>query len=613
MMELTQPDCAKGIDSIMTDSTEHSTKSEIPESKSERFMEKYGFWLMICAIALVAAFVFKNYIIQHKLYLFSDNGQDSLVVFYPKWLEVSRYLREWGLPTWSFQTGMGQNIFPGDINDPFTLMLYMAGEHLAQAIIYVELIKLFAVGILFYLYLRTIGLQKYASTMGGLMMAFSGYMIVGSSGWYGHSALVVYGVLWLLSFEQLYVKKNILFFPLAVVLLSTSSIFYVYIFTVFLFVYALTRFFCDYAFTSNMTQAAKQHEVDDNTTNDRIENGGETTKSQTSVYRFTVLMLKLAGLGALGLAMNAVFIINPLITMLGSPRVGGDASYSNTLLSHRVFGLADPLEYLTGISRLFSVDILGTAEKFFSGDKFIQSYHGWGNHFEAPLFYCGLPALLLLPQIFSFIDKRRKIVLSIFFTSLAIILLFPYFRYALYLFSGNYYKGGLNFFIPAFTLWCAMWAMNELEMRGRVNLKLLTATLAGLLILLSHISFFSPISALMNKKIVFAAAILLILYTVDLFIMTKPNFRIFGKISFFILLALELSFFSNITINQRNAITIKDFTAKQGYNDYTKEAVEYIKSIDKSFYRIQKEYVGKPAVYINMNDSQLQNFYGTAK
>lgn len=599
----------------MSDSTQNSEKSEIPESKIEHFMEKYGFGLMICAIGVVVAFVFRDYIIQRKLYLFSDNGQDSLVVFYPKWLEVSRYLREWGLPSWSFQTGMGQDIFPGNVNDPFSLLLYLSGDYLARSIIYVELIKFFTVGILFYFYLRTIGLQKYASATGGLMMAFSGYMIVGSSGWYGHSSLVVYGVFWLLSFEQLYVKRNIFLFPLAVVLLSASSIFYVYIFTVFLVIYAMIRYFGDHSYTTDdippATISPIQEDAGENAINNPIKSGAGVIKAPTGIYGFVVLMLKLAGLGALGLAMNAIFIINPLITMLGSPRVGGDASYANKLLSHPVFSLADPLEYLTAASRLFSVDILGTAEKFFLGDKLIQSYHGWGNHFEAPLFYCTLPALLLLPQVFLFINKRRKIALSIFFALLGVVLIFPYFRYALYLFSGNYYKGGLNFFIPASILWCAMWAMNEIEIQARISIKLLTATLAGLLAMLFYLSFLSPISNRINENIAFEAATLLILYAVNLFLLTKPNSRVVGKISFFILLVLELLIFSNVTINQRNAMTIKDFTTKHGYNDYTKEAVEYIKSIDKNFYRIQKEYVGKPAVYINMNDSQIQDFYGT--
>jgi uncharacterized membrane protein YfhO len=93
--------------------------------------------------------------------------------------------------------------------------------------------------------------------------------------------------------------------------------------------------------------------------------------------------------------------------------------------------------------------------------------------------------------------------------------------------------------------------------------------------------------------------------------MSKAKTRAIGKTAFFILLLFELAWGANITVNHRNALTTEEFKSKQGYNDYTIEAVAYIKSIDKGFYRIQKEYVGKPAVYVNMNDSQLQNFYGT--
>lgn len=551
------------------------------EQKSfDPYWEKWGIGILLLVIITLCGFIFQDFIFQQKLYLFKDNGTDSLVVYLPRWMHLARYLRESGIPMWSFNCGMGQNIFPGQISNPFNLLLLLSGEQLPRCIIYVELIKFLATGIVSYLYFRTIKLNTFAAIIGSLMLVFCGYMMAGSSGWYKHSSLVFFGIFWLLAFEQLYQKKNLILFPLAVILISSSSLFYIYIFTFFLFLYTLLRFLTD--------------------------QGWEWQK-------LGKLLLKMAGLGALGLCMNAIFLVSPLIEMLKSPRVSGASNYFNKLATKPMFGLADPLEYLTILLRSFSTDIFGTGEKFFttvSGKTTLfEAYQGWHNHFEAPLFYCSIPALLLMPQLFAFLKKNQKKYYFGFLAIWVFLLAFPFFRYALYLFSGDYYKGGINFFIPVILVFMAMQALQFIDQEKKLNIPLLAGTAVVLLMLL-YLPSLTSYHKIIQSGIRLTATILILAYTGVIFLLSQDKYRNTGKIAFICLLAGELACFTNITINHRNALDDEEYTSKCGYNDYTVEALADLKANDQSFYRIQKDYVSVPTVYINLNDSQMQDFYG---
>lgn len=523
--------------------------------------------------------IFKDYILLKQLYLFMDCGMDSLATFYPKWVHVANYLRKTGIPMWSFNCGMGKDIFPGEINNPFSLILYASGNKLAESVIYVEILKFILTSITAYFYFRTINLSKYASTIGSLMLSFCGYMVAGSSGWYGHSTFVFYGVFWLFSFELLYKKNNIFIFPLAVFLMSSLNLFYIYIITVFLFTYASLRYF---------------------------------SEKGVDCLNFTKLMLKLTALGFLGLCMNAVFIFSPLLNMLTSPRVSGSSGYFHKLYSTPIFALASPMEYLTMIMRFFSTDILGSGDKYLmilNGKEQVCSvYKGWLNHFEDPLFYCSIPALLLAPQLFFILNTRKKKIYSLFLLLWILPLIFPFFRYALYLFSGNYYKGGLNFFIPAITVFIAVQSLNHIDVTGRLNRRALFIT-ATILILMILFPFLLLKNDILVSRICLYAISLILSYAILIFLMSKPKLHRTSKLLFLLLLIGELVAFSSTTVNKRTTISYKDFTSKQGFNDYTIDAIKYLKSKNNGFYRIQKNYLSIP--YVSFNDSEAQGFYGT--
>jgi uncharacterized membrane protein YfhO len=77
-----------------------------------------------------------------------------------------------------------------------------------------------------------------------------------------------------------------------------------------------------------------------------------------------------------------------------------------------------------------------------------------------------------------------------------------------------------------------------------------------------------------------------------------------------ILISIELVSFSNITVD-RPVIEGSEVKQKIGYNDYSVDAINYLKERDKSFYRVNKDYGSGPTPYESINDAQVQNYYGT--
>jgi uncharacterized membrane protein YfhO len=533
--------------------------------KIDSFFDKWSFGILCITLISIGFLVFKDYLLFKKLYLFKDIGSDTINLFYPHLLHISDYLRDEGIPRWSFNQGMGQNIFPAGIKDPFTLMLLALGrESLAYGIAYVEFLKVILAGIIFFYYLRLLSLTKYASLIGGLLFAFSGYMILGTGWWARHSLVVLHGAFLLFAFEKLYTRNSYTWFPLAVAIAADPWLFF---YAEFLLLYTLFRF------------------------------SNENRWDSKQFFRFT---FKLSALGLLGLAISSFFLVGDALLVLQSPRIGGQVSYTGSLSASPIFFLEKPLHYSTVIMRLFSNDLLGAG----------SAYQGWYTYLEAPAFYCGLVTLLLLPQIFPHLNKRKKIRYALFLSFWLLLIIFPHFRYAFYLYTGDYYKNGLSLFIPITLLLFSLQALSNLDSGFRLNVTLLLSTCAILIGALYYPFFLKPSPVDSNLRLITAS--LLVIYAIFFSLSKAKKYRPLFMLLIFIVVCFELTYFSSLTVNNRSAVTRVEQELKTCYNDFTVEAVKYLKSNDQSFYRINKDYTSGTAIHESLNDAKAQGYYGTS-
>lgn len=528
---------------------------------------------MLFTLMLMCLIVFWKFIFGFSVYLFKDVGSDTLNTFYPAFINITDTLWRGELPSWSFEQGLGQNVFPFSLSDPTTYALYILGsKNLIFGIAWLEMFKIICGGLLFFCFLRKLQLDNKAAYLGGLLYAFSGFMIIGS-GWYIFSTLGLYVALTLLSFEMLYLDKKYWLFPISVALLSAFNVVNLYTCSVFLFLYVLFRVSGDEA---------------------------------VNLKRLTRLLISMVLLGGVGILISSMFSLPNLMQMLNSPRVFGEASHANSLMAAPVFQLGSSSYLLSLLMRTFSNDLLGNG----------SAYTGWGNYPDAPLSYCGLITLFLVPQLFIFLNARQRMAYGALFGIFIFAEIFPWFRSGFWLFQGDYFRDFSLYAAIIFILFSSM-ALDRIIKGRKVNLYVLGVSLAVLLALLyfpyqldTRNDFglkFAVDNEIQNKVAVF-----LVILTSSLALFSVNKFKRYTPFLLIAVVALEAVNFTGHTVNKRDVLTTSELTKKAGYNDYSNEAIAFIKRQDQGLFRIEKNYWSTPAMHTSFNDSKVQHYFGSS-
>lgn len=546
--------------------TSRETRKSAPAVPGkELFPARYLPAVMFGAILLMVLIVFFDFITGARYYLFKDIGSDSLNGYYPYVVNTARYWVEEGFPRWSFAVGMGQSVFPGGFQDPYAFIINMFGpDGVAYGIIVSDVLKYLTTAMVFFLYLRVMNTGTVTSVVGSLLFTMSGFMVVAGS-WYTFSLEVVYMAFLLFAFEMLYRRNNLVLFPIAIALIGMYVPFDVFLYGLFLIIYMLFRFFSD---------------------------------DEPRAGKFFILTAKMAALTVLGLMISAVFFAPNLQRLIDSPRVSGNTSYFATLMSKPIFSTAPHDHNVTAVMRAFGNDLIGNGSKF----------GGWYNYLEAPLFYIGLLPLLLFTQVFTMGDRRRKILYGAFLAIYLVPVVFPFFRNAFWAFTGDYYRG-FSLFFSFVLLYGTLQVLTSLEKGGRVNLFVLAGT-AVVLLALVHFPY-QGISQIIRKDLLSVVTIFLVLYALLILLFNFTKNRTALKWILAGLVFLELAYFNGKTVRERDSVTSTEWRQKTGYNDYTVEAVDWIRKNDGGFYRINKDYSSGPAIHRSINDALVQGYYGT--
>lgn len=531
-------------------------------------IESKGFLCLYILVAIISIIVFKDFIISKKLYLFTDIGSDSINTFWPGYTLISDYLKDGQFPGWSFQTGMGQNIFPQNFGDPFRYIYYLSDRNsIPFLIFFVELFKILIATGLFYAYLKIINLNTISSVIGALLFGFSGYMIIGS-GWYIFSTEVVYVALLLYSFELFYQNGKWLLFTFSIALIAAFGPFNLYLNGLFIFVYSVVRYY---------------------------------NKDGAHIKQFLLMEAKLFLAGIIGLGISALFFIPAVDLYLQSPRVEGDSALFGNLSSVSIFSLSDGLQLWTALLRTFAPDFLGNGTDF----------KGWSNYLEAPVFYCGTLVLLLFPQIFLNINNKRKITYGLLLSGALTIILFPYFRYLFWLFAGDYYRT-FSLYVTLILIFFSVKSLHYLITKQKLNIWLLLITSFLMLIILYLIPDPIDRTTFIDEDIKSKITLLILLLTGILSLIYISKTRYAGALLLLLLVTAELTFMTYSSVNNRKVLTSEKLKEKTGYNDFTNEAIDLIKSRDNGFYRVSKDYFSNYASHVSLNDARMQNFYGTS-
>ena len=526
-------------------------------------------WLVIgvpaLCLLLVGAATYWGFLFGDDVLLYKDIGNDSINSYYPDFVHLSSYIRTHGFPSWSFHIGMGQDLAYAIGYLIWQPVSWLPKGLIAPALIYQHLGKILLAGLFFFRFLQLRGLPAPAPLLGSLLLSFSAYMCMGSC-WYPLADEVVCFAGILLATERALLRGRWLMLALMVALVGMINPFFLYLTAALLLFYVPSRLFDQYGWQPRLILRA---------------------------------CLTLTAVAVLGVGLGALITLPYLRAVLDSPRGSGTTSAVTTLGSTPFFHLESVRHYITAALRPFANDMLG------AGDDF----HGWLNYLEAPLTYCGLFCLIIFPQAFVGITRRRRIIYSLLLAGLLIPTVFPWFRYLFWLFQGDYYRTYSLFSILA-VITLSVVALARYIQHRTLNLWILAATtllLLGILFLP-----FAELQTLIRPDLKLAATILLLLFSLLLAAGSLLKKETLAAYLVLALTALELIGFDRITVSDRTTMTREELTQRVGYNDETIEAVRDIKASDNSFFRITKLRPSVLKSVFSHNDAMVFGYYSTS-
>src|SRR5574343_1259741 len=116
-----------------------------------------------------------------------------------------------------------------------------------------------------------------------------------------------------------------------------------------------------------------------------------------------------------------------------------------------------------------------------------------------------------------------------------------------------------------------------------------------------------------DETVSMLAKVLLLAYGGLVFVLSKSKNMSNLKYVILAVVSLELIYMSGLSVNRRDAVLKRELKEKKGYNDYSKEAVAFIKETEKSpFYRIDKSYYSSGAMHGSLNDHKYHGYYSTS-
>ena len=532
------------------------------QSHSRRLFETA---VVILALVLLWFLVYQHFIFGQGTLLYKDVGVDSINIYYPRYVLISDYIRDEGIPSWSFRVGMGQNIFPSLSALVITPVVWLAKGAIAKALMYQHLLYVVLSGLLFALFLANRGLAFASCLLAALLLSFSGYMCMGSC-WYFHASEVVCFTFLLFAAELAASRGRWVYIVPAVTIVGFLGAFHLYLAALLLSFYLPLRL---------------------------IERFGW---QPLPILRTSAL---LAAAALLGVGLGAFLSMNSFYGVMNSPRAAGPTSLVSQLSSKPIFGLESSLHYMTAVLRPFGSDLMGTGDGF----------RGWQNYLEAPMTYGGLLCLVMFPQIFVGSTPRQRVLYGLFLSVILLVTLFPWFRYLFWAFQGDYYRT-LSLFAVFGIITLGMTAFSRYLEGDRLNLWLLGGTIF-LLIGILYLPL-QQFQSLINPSLRISATVFLVSYTVLLLVgrlVKRPP--VIGWI-IVALAASELVYFDQITVATRPVVTKTELTDRTGYYDETVDAVRDINASEKSFFRIRKTWGSGPGMRESLNDAMVFGYYGTS-
>lgn len=474
----------------------------------------------------------------HSLMIFNTDSYSQMLQFYLGGWEKFHALNFSG---WDWSSGYGGNYFNYVYyfaSSPFFFItLFFDKSAIPYLVLYLNALKLFLIFSFSYLWLNRLSHSSWISTVGALILSFSGWVT-----FLYHYSMFLDGflmyplILWAM---DVYLEEKKPYFSLFIGLLGIINYYLMYMFIPFIIIYTVMRYFFKH--------------------------------THLKWKSFFLEMIQMAGWSLLGLGLSAVVLFPSIAIILQTPRLQSSVPFFQTL---------DPLSIYRYVSTLFTPTVAWDNPSYFIPLRIDQGL-GWGGGISVYSFYL---FVLIAPNILFIKPKRER---NILISTYLLLFLFASFLGFYKLFQGTidvrwYY---MFLFLNVYSLVFILKEMVSKKPRLiALNWLFAMGMLWGLYYFSLNHGFVNEDERLILNRIVSYGSLLLSLYSILLY------GRFTKVLVFIVMLEASLSFLIPLWMNP--PISYLEFKDRFQQELAPNEAIEYLKKTDQGFYRILQDNLG---------------------
>ena len=514
------------------------------------------------------AVIFKKFLLGNEFVIFKDVGSDTWQQYIMQYHSIVHAIKSGTLSLWDFNNGFGTSIYALNLFHPLLFLLYLTGvaigpENIAYLLVFFTIGQIVLAVTVFYFYLNEFSYSCKVRLIAAYLYGFSGYLMV----WGQHYQFGLYVILLpllLLLIEKALKKRRFSFLlTLTVSVAVLGSVYMSYMTLLMAGLYLFIRLF-----------------FMDITSKDRVR---------------LLLQNGAAFLLGIGMAM-VVFLPNAYYLLNTSSRLDTSGSVLSRLLDN-----LKPFSgryYFSAFYRLFSANLCGISD----------NYIGVINYYEAPmLFLSVLFVILMLQYIFTIHRQEASVKVKILqYISLLLVGFFcfiPAGTMVFNAFSSPFFRHYFVF-IPLCGLVIAF-TLEQILYRKQISYAAFAVTAAAF----AFLYYKNPGTRQASTPFICLLGFLM-MGVLLLCVQKKKNLSpvlISG-----LLLSLVMTnviYDSYHDYNNRITLTKDDHIySEQLYGNNITAAIDYLRQIDTSFYRIEKDYEAGSYCL----DAMAQNYNGVS-
>lgn len=538
-------------------------------------IDKHPIVVLMCLMMVSSVIIYFPFFAGKSAFIYADIGSDTTYVYFPFFKSLVRKITSLDFSLWTFEYGLGTNILSrqSDVMSPFTYLVFVFGmKNIKYGLLLSQVSKIFLSGILCYKYLDLFKFSNVSKIITSYVAAFNGYIMLWGQHYFMGTACVFIFLMLYTSELAIRDTSKLKWLALSSFAIMLNSFYIGYMIMMFAAGYILLRLLYKYD----------------------IKHIKEMLVKATSI-----IVAVFTGIAMAGVA----FLPTMYYTAYNTPRLSSGQSLISRIIE--CLKILYPGEYYhTLASRFFSGSMRGHGEGF----------GGYLNYYEAPqVFFSSLIVVFIFIYFFESIlsknnSTKNKVyrLLSLFIVG--VILLFP---------VGSYTFNGfaaltLRFtfvLMPIFAVWFADGIDRIYKKQLRFPIvEMLVAVILGILSARFGVSrFVEDVDSFHMFKLAVAAMLGFLILCVIYVVIKSHRLKLIFAVLLYLICSASVIKEGYITTNRDKVRSSESDQVKylRG-NRATSDALEYIESIDDTFYRTEKTYLLESWY----NDSMLNGYNG---